>query len=171
MATVIAERAVAMGGDEVERITQRYGQPDVHIAPDGADGLMMPIFPGVFVRHLSFDVRNNAFTNITFVPEGGMIGRHRHRGPVDGLVLEGSWRYLEYDWIARPGSFIHESPGVIHTLQAEPGMKTYFRIQGALEFFDEADNLTLVLDVFWMINHYTSYCREHGLAINPRLFV
>ena len=73
--------------------------------------------------------------------------------------------------MARPGSFIHESPGVIHTLEAQPGMKTYFGIQGALEFFDDADQLTLVLDVFWMINHYTGYCRAHGLKINPSLFV
>lgn len=81
MTTVTPEVSAAFGGPEIERITQAYGQPDVHIAPDGDDGLMMPIFPGVFVRHLSFDVRNNAFTNITSVPDGGMIGRHRHRDP------------------------------------------------------------------------------------------
>ena len=50
------------------------------------------------------------------VPNGGIIGRHRHRGTVVAMTLKGSWGYLEYDWVARPGSYILESPGVIHTL-------------------------------------------------------
>jgi hypothetical protein len=94
------------------------------------------------------------------VPKGGIIGRHRHRGSVIAMTLEGSWRYLEYDWVARPGSYILESPGVIHTLSAGPGMKTFFAINGTLEFFDEADRLTQVQDVFWAINCYLHHCRR-----------
>ena len=89
------------------------------------------------------------------------------------VTLEGSWRYLEYDWVARPGSYVHESPGVIHTLVSDDphGMKTMFWLNGSLEFYDDNDNLLQTLDVFWFINHYVSYCREHGIKLNPKLWV
>ena len=70
---------------------------------------------------------------------GGMLGRHRHRGPVFGYVLEGSWRYLEHDWIA----YISEAPGSVHTLVSEDpnGKKTVFWLNGPLEFLDEHDHV------------------------------
>ena len=46
-----------------------------------------------------------------------------------------------------------------------------FLLNGSLEFFDEKDNLLETIDVFWMMDHYLSYCREHGIAVNPKLFV
>ena len=27
------------------------------------------------------------------------------------------------------------------------------------------------LDVWWFMNHYETYCREHGVAINPQLYL
>jgi 2,4'-dihydroxyacetophenone dioxygenase len=157
--------------DDVAAVTLKYSRPDIHIAADEVDSPKIEVFPDIFVRFLSFDVRNNSFSNITMVPNGGIIGRHRHRGSVVGVVLEGSWRYLEYDWVARPGSFIHESPGVIHTLSAGPGMKTFFAINGTLEYFDDQDQLTQVQDVFWAINCYVSHCEKHGITVNKALFL
>jgi 2,4'-dihydroxyacetophenone dioxygenase len=49
--------------------------------------------------------------------------------------------------------------------------KTMFWLNGALEFFDEEDNLLETLDVFWMMDHYLAYCREHGLKVNQKLSV
>jgi hypothetical protein len=88
-------------------------------------------------------------------------------------VLEGSWRYLEYDWVATPGGWVHESPGVIHTLVCDDpnGMKTVFWLNGSLEFYDDDDSLTQTFDVFWYIDHYLSFCKEHGLPVNNALFV
>jgi 2,4'-dihydroxyacetophenone dioxygenase len=31
-----------------------------------------------------------------------VIGTHFHRGTITMVCLEGSVRYLEYDWVARP---------------------------------------------------------------------
>jgi len=66
---------------------------------------------------------------------------------------------------------VQESPGAIHTLVSEQGMKTVFWLNGSLEFFDENDGLLETLDVFWFIDHYVSYCRENGIPINKKLFV
>lgn len=66
---------------------------------------------------------------------------------------------------------MRESPGVTHTLISDEGMKTMFFLNGSLEFYDEKDNLTDTLDVFWFINHYVSYCREHGIKLNEKLWI
>jgi 2,4'-dihydroxyacetophenone dioxygenase len=157
--------------EDVAATTLKYSRPDVYIGSDERASPKIEVFPGIFVRFLSFDVGSNSFSNITMVPDGGVIGRHRHRGSVVAITLEGSWRYLEYDWVAGPGSFVHESPGVIHTLSAGPGMKTFFAINGTLEYFDDQDQLTQVQDVFWAINCYLSHCSKHGLPVNEALFM
>lgn len=106
-----------------------------------------------------------------WVQAGGELGRHRHPGPVSGYVLEGSWRYLEYDWVASTGDFVRESPGRTHTLYSEQGMKTFFWLNGPLEFLDQHDRVLETVDVFWFINHYETYCHENGIKINERLYL
>jgi 2,4'-dihydroxyacetophenone dioxygenase len=154
-------------------VVREYGQPDLHIGASEEESPYVPFKENVFIRHLAFDVRNGAFANILWVKKNGLLGRHRHRGPVFACTLEGSWRYLEYDWVARPGSYVRESPGAIHTLTSDDpnGMKTFFWLNGSLEFYDDNDNLLDTLDVFWMIDHYLSYCREQNIKVNPRLWI
>ena len=35
----------------------------------------------------------------------------------------------------------------------------------------EDNNFVETLDVWWFINHYESYCKEHGIKINPALYL
>jgi len=157
--------------NDLDSIVNQYGFPDVHVGGGEDESPWVPFRENVFIRHVAFDVRTNMYANILWVKQGGMLGRHRHRGRVFGYTLEGSWRYLEYDWVSRAGSYVQESPGAIHTLVSDEGMKTFFSLNGSLEFFDENDGLLETLDVFWFINHYVGHCRKHGLAINNKLFV
>jgi quercetin dioxygenase-like cupin family protein len=159
------------------QVEQAYSRPDVHLGSSEAESPWIPLSDssatenGAFLRMLSFDVRTNSFAVVLWVKGGGVIGRHRHRGTVDGYVLEGSWRYVEYDWVARAGDFIHESPGVIHTLVSDEGTKTVFFLSGPLEFYDDDGNHVLTHDVFYLIDLYLSYCREHGIPVNETLFL
>ncbi|MDQ0191513.1 hypothetical protein J2S03_003384 [Alicyclobacillus cycloheptanicus] len=50
-------------------------------------------------------------------------------------------------------------------------MKTVFWLNGSLEFLDDREHITEIVDVFWFIDHYISYCREHGIPVNERLFL
>ena len=75
---------------EVAATTLKFARPDIHIGADEASSPTIEVFPSIFVRFLNFDVRNNSFSNITMVPNGGIIGRHRHRGTVVAMTLEGS---------------------------------------------------------------------------------
>jgi 2,4'-dihydroxyacetophenone dioxygenase len=157
----------------LDAIVQEYSFPDVHIGAGEDESPYVPFVENVFIRHLAFDVTHNAYANVLWVKKNGMLGRHRHRGRIYACTLEGSWRYLEYDWVARPGSYVLESPGAVHTLVSDDpnGMKTMFFLNGSLEFVDDNDNLLQTLDVFWFINHYVSYCREQGIPINKKLWV
>ena len=134
----------------LDAVVREYGRPDCHIGGGEDESPYVPFIENVFIRHVSFDVRSNSYANILWVR-----------------------RYLEYDWVARPGSYVHESPGVIHTLVSDDpnGMKTFFWLNGSLEFYDDNDKLLQTLDVFWFIDHYLSYCRERGLKINQKMFV
>lgn len=160
-------------GSSLDAITRDYARPDVHLGAGEEESPWVPFRENVYIRHLAFDVRTNSYANLLWVKKGGMLGRHRHRGPVLACVLEGSWRYLEHDWVARPGSYIRENPGAIHTLVSDDpnGMKTFFNLNGSIEFFDEHDNLLETLDVFWFMDHYLTHCRKHGLTINPKLWI
>lgn len=162
----------AQARNPVEAVTLEYGRPDVHIGPSENESPWIPWTKGTYLRHMMFDVRNNAWGQILHVEPGAKLGKHRHRGPVTGFVLQGGWKYAEYDWHASVGSYVHESPGTIHTLLADAGgMETFFMVSGSLDFFDDDENLTDTQDVFWYMNHYLSYCRENGIKINEALFL
>jgi 2,4'-dihydroxyacetophenone dioxygenase len=165
--------AIVDAKSSLASVIQEYGRPDIHIGAGEDESPYVPFKENVFIRHLAFDVRTNSFANILWVKKGGMLGRHRHRGPISACTLEGSWRYLEYDWVARPGSYVRENPGVIHTLVSDDpnGMKTIFFLNGSLEFYDDNDVLLDTLDVFWFIDHYLNHCRAHGLKINEKLWI
>ena len=153
-------------------MVRAFGRPSVHIGAGEDESPWIPFQPGIFIRHLAFDVRASSATNVLWVQQGGMLGRHRHRGPVFGYVLEGSWRYLEHAWIARPGDYISEAPGSVHTLVSEDpnGKKTVFWLNGPVEFLDEHDQVLETFDVFWFIDHYVSYCRQNNLKLNDQLW-
>ncbi|MGD0988936.1 MAG: 2,4'-dihydroxyacetophenone dioxygenase family protein [Candidatus Sulfotelmatobacter sp.] len=163
--------SIADTNSRLESVVREYAFPDVHIGAGDEESPWVPFKESSFIRHLAFDVRSNMYVNVLWVTKGGILGRHRHRGRVFGYTVEGSWRYLEYDWIARPGSYVQESPGATHTLVSDEGMKTIFWLNGSLEFYDDHEKLIETLDVFWFIDHYLSYCREHGIKVNKKLFV
>jgi len=97
---------------------------------------------------------------LTKVKGGGFLSRHRHPAPVHGFVIKGSWRYLEHDWVAGPGSYLFEPPGEIHTLVVDEDcdeMITLFHNTGALIYCDEDGVATGTTDVFDRIDA----CRKH----------
>ncbi|WP_399094279.1 2,4'-dihydroxyacetophenone dioxygenase family protein [Streptomyces sp. BBFR2] len=161
--------SLAASEARLDRCRDRYALPEGYIA--AADSPWLPFVPNVMIKHLTFDIRSNSAANVLWVRSGGSLGRHRHRGPVSGYVLEGSWRYQEYDWVGRPGDFVRESPGRTHTLLSDEGMKTVFWLNGPVEFLDEHDRVTEVMDVFRLIDHYESGCREQGVPINRALYL
>ena len=47
---------------------------------------------------------------------GYSVQTHRHTGNVFGFTVSGAWRYREYEFVNRRGSFLYEPANSIHTL-------------------------------------------------------
>jgi len=154
-------------------VIARHGIAGTFVGPSMQESPWVPFGDKAAIRHLAFDTRHNTFGNILWIKKSGVVGTHKHRGTVVMVCLEGSARYLEYDWVAHPGDFIYETPGLVHTLVSDhpEGVKLFGWLQGPIEFYDENGGFIETLDVWWFINHYETYCREHGIPINPQLYI
>ncbi len=154
-------------------VIARHGMHGVHIGMTEEESPWVPFGDNAAIRHLAFDVRQNLYSNILWIKSPGVIGTHKHRGVVVMICLEGSVRYLEYDWVSGPGSFIYEPPGLTHTLVTDhpEGVKLFGWMQGASEFYDADGQFIETIDVWWFMNHYETYCRENNLPINKALYI
>jgi len=86
---------------------------------------------------------------------------------VHGLVLKGSWRYLEHDWVATEGTYIFEPPSETHTLVVDEGVEemiTFFQVTGSLHYVDEAGKAIGFDDVFTRIDLARAHYEEVGLG-------
>jgi hypothetical protein len=153
-------------------VVKRFGVPGTFVGPSEKDSPWVPFGPNAAIRHLAFDPRHNTFMNMLWIKSAGVIGTHKHRGTVVMMCLEGSARYLEYDWVATPG-FIYEPPGLTHTLVTDnpTGVKLFGWLQGPIEWYDDQGKFIETSDVFFFMNHYESYCREHNIPINKELYL
>lgn len=151
----------------------RHGVPGTFVGPSERESPWVPFGDRAAIRHLAFDVRNNRFSNILWIKASGVVGTHKHHGTVVMVCLEGSTRYLEYDWVAGPGDFIYETPGLVHTLVTDhpQGVKLFGWMEGPIDFFDEQGSFVESLDVWWYITHYETYCRAHDIPINKQLYL
>ena len=90
--------------DPFKELAARRGAEGTFVGMDEAESPWIPFGDNAAIRHLAFDVRNNIFSNVLWIKKPGVIGTHYHRGQIVMLCLEGSARYLEYDWVATPGA-------------------------------------------------------------------
>ena len=120
----------------------------------------------VWFKPLRFDLTSGRWINVLRIEGEGRVNRHRHRGgQVLGFCMEGSWRYLERDWVARPGTLVYEPPGDIHTLVVDDpaGMVTLFVLEGTVQYLDDDDQLIYQDDVFSKLDRYLTFCREQRI--------
>lgn len=141
----------------------RYGLPDRAI--DSEQIPWVPQGDRVWFRPLRFELATGRWINVLKVIGGGRVNRHRHTGGhILGYVLQGGWRYLEREWVAKPGTLVYEPPGDIHTLVADEGeMQTLFILEGAVQYLDDDDNVIYQDDVFTKLERYLNYCRQQGI--------
>ena len=160
---------------EIVDVPWAYRETVARLSPGGryidaetdVDSPWVPFGDNAAIKHLAFDVRQGIFSNILWVKSAGAIGTHLHRGTIMMVCLEGSVRYLEYDWVASPGGLILEVPGESHTLVTEhpEGVKLFGWMQGPIEFYDENAEFVMTADVWWFMEHYENHCKEHGIPI------
>jgi quercetin dioxygenase-like cupin family protein len=129
----------------------------------------VPYANGVWFQPCCFNVTSGGFSVVLKGLPGSTVGTHYHVGTVHGYTMRGHWRYLEHDWIAKPGTYIYEPPGEAHTLvitddSPEP-MMTLFVVQGGLIYLDKPVDGAVAAyeDGFTLLELTRKYYREAGL--------
>jgi 2,4'-dihydroxyacetophenone dioxygenase len=132
-----------------------------------ADVPWVPLSDGAEYKPVRFDFATGVWVNVLRIAPGAGLSRHRHNGgAVLAYCLEGSWRYLEREWVAVPGTFVYEPPGDVHTLEAGPeGMTTLFVTDGVLQYFDESEGVVREDTVFTRYEGYLRHCEANGIPL------
>ena len=139
-------------------------QPELAVAAIPVDErVWVPQAPDVWFRALLLNTVSGGWCNLLRVRKSGVLSRHRHPMMVVGYVIKGKWFYREHDWVATEGSFVYEPPGEVHTLEVPADcveMITFFNIQGAMIYLNDANEQTGYEDVWTKIE----MCRAHYAA-------
>ena len=129
----------------------------------------VPYADGVWFQPCHFNVTSGGFSVVLKGLPGARLGTHYHVGTVRGYTMRGHWRYLEHDWIAKPGTFIYEPAGEAHTLvitedSPEPAL-VMFVVEGGLIYLDKPANggVAAYEDGFTLLDLSRRYYREAGL--------
>jgi quercetin dioxygenase-like cupin family protein len=104
---------------------------------------------------------------------GARVQTHRHTGPVFGYTIAGAWKYAEYEYVNRAGSFLYEPAGSVHTLtvpetNAEP-TDVWFQMYGCNLNLDADGKVESVIDGRLVLDFYLAVCQAKGLPKPPVL--
>lgn len=134
--------------------------------------LWIPYVENVWLQPCSFDLSAGAYSLVLKALPGASLGIHYHVGQVYGYTIGGHWRYLEHDWIAKPGTFVFEPAGEAHSLvvledSPEPAL-IFFVIHGGLIYLDKAEGGSFAAydDAFTALEFSRAYYREAGLDLS-----
>jgi quercetin dioxygenase-like cupin family protein len=141
----------------------------VHV---GADELpWADIGDGSKFRVLQVKEREGLWIVENIFTAGYEVQKHRHTGPVWGYTVSGAWKYKEYDYVNRAGSFLYEPAGSIHTLQCiEDNTQVWFHMYGANLNLDANGNIESVIDGAGSLAAYYMLIEAQGLP-RPNVLV
>jgi len=158
----------------LDQFTEKFTLPDQAI--DVNEIPWVPTFEGsdaVFFKPIRFDLTTGSWVHISKFKASKGNTRHRHTGgTVLAYTLQGRWRYLEREWVAKEGTVIFEPPGDVHTLvvEGEEDMITLFSLSGVIQYFDEHGNVTLNDDIFYRLKRYHDFCEQNNIPIKNLIY-
>lgn len=95
---------------------------------------------------------------------GYEVQRHKHTGPVYAYTTSGAWKYKEYEYVNRAGSFLFEPADSVHTLQVvEDNTHVWFQIYGTNLNLDADGDLESISDGPSTLRTYLNLCEQAGL--------
>jgi quercetin dioxygenase-like cupin family protein len=129
----------------------------------------VPYAEGVWFQPCHFNLTSGGFSVVLKGLPGAALGTHYHVGTVRGYTMRGHWRYLEHDWIAKPGTFIYEPAGEAHTLvitkDSPEAALIVFVVEAGLVYLDKPTNGRFVSyeDGFSLLELSRKHYRAAGL--------
>jgi 2,4'-dihydroxyacetophenone dioxygenase len=142
-----------------------FAVPDV--AHLGADDLpWVDVDDGVELKVLQVDLARGVWIIKNRFRPGVQIPTHRHTGDVYGVTSSGAWKYLEYDFVNRAGSWLFEPAGSVHTLSVPAenteATEVLFVINGANLDVTPEGEVTMVVDARLILEVYLAQCQAEG---------
>src|SRR5258706_13460292 len=134
----------------------------VHIGKD--DLPFVDIGDGSKLKVIHVDVNAGLWIVENIFQAGYDVQKHKHTGPVYAYTVSGAWKYKEYDYVNRPGSFLYEPAGSVHSLTAvEDNTQVWFQIYGANLNLDADGNIESIIDAAGVLAAYYLLCEAAGL--------
>jgi 2,4'-dihydroxyacetophenone dioxygenase len=114
----------------------------------GADELpFVEIGDGNKMKVIQVDVPNGLWIVENIFQAGYEVQKHKHTGPVYAYTRSGAWKYKEYEYVNRAGSFLFEPAQSEHTLMAiEDDTRVWFQMYGSNLNLDADGNVESVFD-------------------------
>lgn len=139
-----------------------FDVPAIHI---GADELpFVDLGDGSKLKVIMVDPAQELWIIENIFVAGYEVARHRHTGPVYAYTTSGAWRYKEYDYINRAGSFLFEPADSVHTLQVvEDDTHVWFQIYGRNLNLDDSGDVDSISDGASALAAYLGLCEQAGL--------
>ena len=138
----------------------------------GRDDLpFVEIGDGNKLKVLHVDEKEGLWIVENIFQAGYEVQKHRHTGPVWGYTVAGAWKYKEYDYVNRGGSFLYEPAGSVHTLQCiEDDTRVWFHMYGVNLNLDADGNVESVTDGASALAGYYALCEAAGIP-RPNVLV
>jgi len=128
-------------------------------------------FGDMEVQLLQVDVEAGLWVVRTRMQPGTTLQRHKHTGEVFALTFSGAWKYLEYPEVNRPGSYLYEPAGSIHTLhvpeEVEGITDVWFAVRGANLNLDAEGKVESYTDASTVRDGYLAMAEQRGLGRPP----
>ena len=141
----------------------------VHIGGD--DLPFVDIGGGSLLKVIQVKEREGLWIVENIFQAGYEVQKHRHTGPVWGYTTSGAWKYKEYDYVNRAGSFLYEPAGSVHTLTVvEDDTRVWFQIYGANLNLDADGNVESIIDAGGILEAYYMLAEAEGFP-KPNVLV
>ena len=141
----------------------------VHIGDD--DLPFVDIGSGNKLKVLQVKEREGLWIIESIFQNGFAVQTHRHTGPVWGYTRSGAWKYKEYDYVNRAGSFLYEPAGSVHTLTCiEDETRVWFQMYGVNLNLDPNGKVDSVADGPATLEFYLAACAAQCLP-QPKVLI
>ena len=135
----------------------------IHIGID--DLPFVDIGGGNMLKVIHVDERQGLWIIENIFQNGFEVQTHKHTGPVYAYTTRGAWKYREYDYVNRAGSFLYEPAGSVHTLEViEDNTHVWFQMYGVNLNLDENGNIDSVSDGAGSLAAYLAMCEAQGFG-------
>ena len=116
-------------------------------------------------KYLRLNLATGEWVLLARIDPGQPVPYHKHHGGLSLWIIEGELNFVDEDWSAGPGTFVHEPPGNTHVELSEKGVLMLVWSQGPLEFLNADNTPAEVRDCVAWKREIEDYHAEHDIPM------